>query len=248
MERESTESVSVIIPTYNRMSFLLHAIQSIKNQTYPNIEIIVINDCSTEPEYYTYNFNADGVTVIHLAENSKQKFGYACAGYVRTLGMKIATGDYIAFLDDDDIWINPAKLSDQILAMKTTGCKMCCTDGFIGQGLYNRNMKYPRLNAEYYYNILQEIFNANNSDMIKSGFPKIWKKDLIQIHNCCITSSMIIEKTILEKIGYMQNVRNGQEDKTCWLKALEYTDCVYLDNVYFYYDFGHGYGWNYEPL
>lgn len=242
------ERVSVIISTYNRFKYVMNAIQSVKRQTYPNIEIIVVNDCSTEPEYYNYDFTKDGVTIIHLAENSKQKFGYACAGYVRTLGMKIATGNYIAFLDDDDIWVNPAKVSDQIHAIKTTGYKMCCTDGIIGKGVYDPNCKYQKYNAEFYYSALQDIFSANQSDMIKNGFPKIWKLDLLQIHNCCITSSMMIEKSVLEKIGYMQNVRNAEEDKKCWLKALEHTDCVYLDDVYFYYDYGHGDGWNYEPL
>ena len=45
------ECVSVIIPTFNRFKYLLNTIKSVKEQTYTNIEIIVINDCSTEREY-----------------------------------------------------------------------------------------------------------------------------------------------------------------------------------------------------
>ena len=48
--------VSVIIPTYNRFKNLLNAIKSVKNQTYKNIEIIVINDCSTQKEYSEIDF------------------------------------------------------------------------------------------------------------------------------------------------------------------------------------------------
>ena len=48
------DKVSVIIPTYNRFNYLLNTINSVKNQTYSNIEIIVVNDCSLEIEYYKY--------------------------------------------------------------------------------------------------------------------------------------------------------------------------------------------------
>ena len=50
------EKVSVIIPTYNRFKYLLNAIESVKNQNYKNIEIIIVNDCSIQKEYYNYDF------------------------------------------------------------------------------------------------------------------------------------------------------------------------------------------------
>ena len=50
------DKVSVVIPTYNRFKYLLNAIISILTQTYKNIEIIVVNDGSTEDEYYKYDF------------------------------------------------------------------------------------------------------------------------------------------------------------------------------------------------
>ena len=68
------DKVSVIIPTYNRFHFLLNTIKSVKDQTYKNIEIIVINDCSTQKEYYDYQFDND-IIIINLKENSKKIFG-----------------------------------------------------------------------------------------------------------------------------------------------------------------------------
>ena len=65
------DKVSVIIPTYNRFHFLLNTIESIKNQTHKNMEIIVVNDCSTEPEYYNYNWQ--DIHIIHLPEKYKNK-------------------------------------------------------------------------------------------------------------------------------------------------------------------------------
>ena len=103
--------VSIIIPSYNRFKYLFNTLESIKCQTYKNIEIIVINDGSTQKEYYDYDWN--GVNIIHLEKNSKEIFGYGCVGYVRNKGIEIAKGKYIAFCDDDDIWF-PNKLEIQI--------------------------------------------------------------------------------------------------------------------------------------
>ena len=146
------EKVSVIIPTYNRFKYLLNAIKSVQEQTYKNIEIIVINDCSTQEEYYTYDFGKN-VNIVHFKENSKKKFGFVCVGYVRTIGMKKANGKYIAVLDDD-IWF-PNKLELQINAMIKSGCKMSCTDGLAGKGIYNCNKKYKKYNAKCFYKKLR---------------------------------------------------------------------------------------------
>ena len=55
--------ISAIIPSYNRFEYLLNAIDSVKNQTYQNIEIIVINDGSTQKEYYEYNFPSEIIKI-----------------------------------------------------------------------------------------------------------------------------------------------------------------------------------------
>lgn len=66
------DKVTVIIPTYNRFKYLMNTIQSVKDQTHTNIEIIVVNDCSTETEYYEYDWEKNGIRIIQLPENSKQ--------------------------------------------------------------------------------------------------------------------------------------------------------------------------------
>lgn len=239
---ESKPLVSVIIPTYNRFNFLLNAINSVKSQTYPNIEIIVVNDCSTQPEYYSHKF--EGVTIINLSINSKEKFGFACAGYVRNQGIKNSSGDYIAFLDDDDIWL-PNKIELQIKAMQETSCNMSCTDGYIGHGQFNSNYKYKLYNEEHYKNDLKNIYLSKNSSLLLNGIPKIWNKEFLSVHNCVICSSCIISRSILDKVDMFDNVINGKEDYGCWLKVIEHTNCVYIYEPCFYYDLGHGYGQNY---
>jgi glycosyltransferase involved in cell wall biosynthesis len=240
MENTESDLVSVIIPTYNRFEFLLNTIESIQSQTHKNIEIVVVNDCSTEPEYYSYNW--ENINIIHLEENSKTLYCHASPGYVRNQGILSAQGKYIAFCDDDDIWF-PEKLELQINAMRETGCKMSCTDGYIGQGIYNANTNYKKYNGEHYFNELKEIYKRKGDHSLQYGFPKIWNFDFLKIHNCMICSSVIIEKNIVDKVGIMSTINYG-EDYEYWKRALKHTDCVYVDEVCFYYNRNHGYGSN----
>lgn len=239
---DSSDKVAVIIPTYNRFSYLMNAIKSIQAQTHKNIEIIVINDCSTQPEYYTHDWV--GVKIIHLCVNSRKLFGYACCGFVRNQGIWLSNSKYVAFCDDDDIWF-PNKIELQLAAMKRTGCKMSSTEGLIGHGVYETGVTYKKYNGEANYDTLQYIYKMNGSDFLVNGFPDIWDYDFIKIHNCVIISSVLMEREVLEKIGDFNNVRTGQEDWDCWLRTLKHTRSVYVKDVCFYYDHDHGAGRNY---
>jgi len=239
-----TELVSVIIPTYNRFQELLNTVQSVKSQTYKNIEIIVINDGSIQKEYYEYPWEDNGIHIVHLEKNTNSIFGFPCVGYVRNKGIEMAKGKYVAFCDDDDSWF-PAKTELQIMAMKETECKMSSTDGLIGEGIYRMDGSYKKYNAEHYYDILQTIFRNKGSSQLENGFPKIWNLDFLKIHNCIICSSLMIEKEILDKITNMkcismscENIESEvyPEHYDCWLRALEHTNNVYLEDICFYYN------------
>ena len=237
--------ISVVIPTYNRFKYLLNTIKSIKEQTYSNIEIIVVNDGSTEKNYYEYDWNYNNIIIIHLEKNSKETFGFACTGFVRNKGIEVSSGKYIAFCDDDDIWF-PEKIDLQIKAITETGCKMSSTDGLIGEGIFNNKKIYKKYNAEHYLYTLQNIYRMKNSNLLDNGFPRIWDLKFLKIHNCIICSSVLIEKEILDKINNFKNMKPpGEEDYDCWLRALEYTNCVYITEICFYYDLKHGNGQNY---
>ena len=247
------EKVSVIIPTFNRFNYLLNTIESVKKQTYTNLEIIVINDKSTQKEYYDYDWKGNNIIILHLDENTKQKFGYPCVGYVINKGIEIMSGEYFATCDDDDIWF-PNKLELQINAMKKSGCKMSSTDGLIGKGIYDKTKKYKKYNAEHYYKRLQHIYRKKNSNLLEKGFPEIWTLDFLKIHNCIIACSVIIHKDIIKEIGKQKEIKMGGTkinnkivhiDYDYWLRALKYTNSVYVKDTCFYYDSGHGDGQNY---
>ena len=238
--------ISVIVPTYNRFRYLMNTIASIKRQTYKNIEIIVINDGSLEKEYYEYEWGA--IKIIHLEENSKEKFGYPCVGYVINQGIKIMKGDYFTTCDDDDIWF-PKKLELQLQALKETGCKMCCTEGISGEGIYNPAKKYKKYLTEINFEQLRRIYGG-----LFFRLPKIWNYRFIKKHNCIIACSVMIHKDIIKKIGLKLEIKMGGDvvnnqivhtDWEYWLRALKYTNCVYVKDVCIYYDNSHGDGINY---
>jgi len=115
-------SVSVIIPTRNRLRLLKRAIGSVLAQTYKDLEIIIINDNSDDETDGYLNVNKiNNLRYIRL----EQKSGGAVA---RNIGIRAAQGDYIAFLDDDDEWL-PEKLSKQVECLKQNKLIGICYTG-----------------------------------------------------------------------------------------------------------------------
>ena len=104
--------ISVIIPTYNRENKIIDAVRSVLEQTYINIEVIVIDDGSTDDTYLMLDKIEDKRLKYVYQENSG-----ACVA--RNRGIKEAKGKYIAFHDSDDIW-HKDKLEKQIRVLEKT--------------------------------------------------------------------------------------------------------------------------------
>lgn len=239
--------VTSIIATYNRFNYLLNTINSIKSQTYKNLEIIVINDKSTEEQYYSFDWNKFGVNIIHLDPSSKEVVGYPVpGGFQRNFGMKAAKGSLFAFCDDDDIWL-PNKISEQVLAMQSTNCKMSCTDGFRGSGVYDPNKSYRLYNKEVFFENLKNKYANTPHDfsLHQNTFPSIWNEDFFNIHNSAICSSVMIHKSIFETVGDFTPMK-AADDYEYWKRVIKHTDCVYIDKPLMYYDSGHAGGINYS--
>lgn len=96
--------VSIIIPTYNRLNLLKESIKSVKSQTYENIELIIIDDNSDEINYDILIAEFNTLNIIYH-KNKKNEGATAC----RNKGIELATGEYISFLDSDDV-ILPIKI------------------------------------------------------------------------------------------------------------------------------------------
>ena len=136
------ELVSVIIPTYRRASKIEQALESVFLQTYQNIEVIVVDDNANFPDEREKTFSiVKKFKNVRLIQNEKNLGG----ALARNVGINAASGKYIAFLDDDDVY-KPDKIEKQY--------ELFCRTQDSGVGLVVSNIygsKLPKNNKELLY-------------------------------------------------------------------------------------------------
>lgn len=114
--------VSIIMPSWNTARFIAESIQCVINQTYQNWELIIVDDCSTDntDEMVAHFLTDNRIKYFHNEKNSG-------AAITRNNAMRKAQGEWIAFLDSDDLWL-PEKLEKQIQFMKQGGIVLSYTE------------------------------------------------------------------------------------------------------------------------
>ena len=113
--------VSIIMPSWNTERFIAETIQSVIDQTYQNWELLIVDDCSTDnTDEVVASFKDDRIKYFHNEKNSG-------AALTRNRAMREAKGEWIAFLDSDDLWM-PEKLEKQIAFMKENGYTLSFTE------------------------------------------------------------------------------------------------------------------------
>ncbi|MDZ7808721.1 MAG: glycosyltransferase family 2 protein [Gracilimonas sp.] len=144
---ESNPLVSVVIPTYNRPDLLVRAVDSVQNQSYSNIEIIVVDDASKiEPGKVLSGYKG-----LYFFRNSVNMG--AC--YSRNIGLSKAKGDFINFLDDDDV-LCPEKIEKQVDLFLTSkdDCLGMVTCHSKDERSGKTKIKYNRVKGDIYRKLL----------------------------------------------------------------------------------------------
>ncbi|SOC79438.1 hypothetical protein SAMN06296241_0962 [Salinimicrobium sediminis] len=112
--------VSVIMPAYNAAGYIAESIRSVQQQSFEDWELLVIDDASKD--------GTSEIVEALRAEDSRIKLHVLPtnqgAGFSRNIGIKAATGDYISFLDADDLW-KPHKIQTQLDLMKNENVQVC---------------------------------------------------------------------------------------------------------------------------
>jgi glycosyltransferase involved in cell wall biosynthesis len=209
MESQRRPLISVIIPTYKRPKNVENAIKNVRNQTYKNIEIIIVDDNEQESVYReqtkkrisNQKIYKDILYIEHESNNG--------AGAARNTGIAKANGEIIAFLDDDDIW-DESKLEKQINLM--------FSDENIG--LVFCNFKYMNSCKETEFVFKGDMF----IELLKRG-------------SGLSTSTILVKKYILEKInGFDINLPSNQ-DYDLLLRVAQIADVDYnVESLMFYND------------
>lgn len=158
--------VSIITPSFNSVRFIAETIQSVQKQTYQKWEMIIVDDCSTDQtvaiiEQFALNDNR--ISLFQLQKNSG-------AGIAREMALLKAKGNYIAFLDADDLW-KPLKLEKQLQFLKENKVPFTfsfydCIDE-VGNSLNKRveaprNLSYRQLFFCNYVGNLTGIYEVNH--------------------------------------------------------------------------------------
>ena len=183
---------SVVIPTYNRSNLLYRAVASVLDQTFADFEIIVIDDHSTDDTSSVAESFSDP-RVRFLINNRTRG---ACGA--RNVGILSAKGNWVAFLDDDDVWL-PEKLKHQFeLARnvnKTVG--LICTD----YGIYREKQDMP---------------------VIYKNRPSGWVKDKLLYGGIigCL-SSVCVRIEVLKRIGGFDERFPSCQDQDLYLRVAE---------------------------
>lgn len=182
--------VSVIIPTYNSGPYITEALMSVFGQTYKNFEIIVVDDGSTDETKNNLHSFINGVQCIY-----KDNAGPASA---RNLGIKKSKGEYIAFLDSDDIWL-PEKLKLQL-------------------GLFSMLPEIELAHSDFTY------FDDRGLEK-KSEYSEIDKKNFggnvfyyLVRENFVRTSSVVVKKETLKRVKLFDEELFMSEDYDLWLR------------------------------
>ena len=198
--------VSIIIPTFNRLNKLVDAIVSVQNQNYRNYEIIVVDNCSTDGTIqYLNELNDNRISIFKIQNNGN-------IARSRNLGILNSKGNFLAFLDSDDLWY-PNKLKVCLDEIKKKNLDF----------LY-QNMKIKKNNSIFKKKIgyFRKLKNVNVYDqLIYTGpaFP---------------TSSVILRKKIFNEINNFdeEDYKITWEDFDAWLRFSKKTNNFgYLDKV-----------------
>ncbi|HSI66636.1 MAG TPA: glycosyltransferase family A protein [Planococcus sp. (in: firmicutes)] len=145
------EKVSIVVPTYNRAKLLAEAVGSLQQQTYKNIEIIIVDDCSTDDTTQAVEKMQDGRIVYVKHEVNKG------GGEARNTGIAHATGAYIGFLDSDDQW-QKDKLERQMAVFRENPDVGVV---YTGMKVYQGNYLVKEVIPKYSGDLLTKLIESN---------------------------------------------------------------------------------------
>ncbi len=184
--------VSIIMPVYNSSKYVISAIESVFSQSYKDYELIIINDGSTD--------NSKELIIDYLKQNKDKDVKYIYqenkgASAARNKGIELAKGEYIAFLDADDLWM-PEKLSRSIN--------------------YINSQEYPTVYSDMYIidsggNIIDQWFKMKKEISEGNIYGDLLKECFI------VPTNIIIRKACLLENKFDETIR-GVEDIDLWLR------------------------------
>ena len=202
------KKVSVVIPAYNCEQFVRKSIDSILNQTYRNIEVLIADDASTDHTREVIDAITDPRIALHHNEVNQ--------GYLKTANklLQLSTGDYITFQDADD-WSDLNRIRDQVSYLEHRHLMICGTAVF-------QVSASGRVTSRKVYPVNSETIARNST---------------FGMSTVCF-ASLLFTREILESIGiYRTFFIYGAEDVDWFYRIIERYDCENMRQPLYYYRF-----------
>lgn len=209
---EEKPLVSVVITCFNYAQYLKTAIDSVLKQTYPVVEIIVVNDGSTDNTEVVMSEYLENTKIIYIKQENK---GQASA---KNAGIKRSSGEFVAFLDADDVWCNE-KLQKQMMCFENqkTGV-VYCRANYLDE--HDNVFEYDM--TSYY---LQPRRGEVSSWLLYDNFVQF--------------SSSVVRRECFDRFGYFDESLKMGIDWDLWLRISTAYQFDYVEDRLFYYRMGH---------
>jgi len=219
MSDKASPLVSVIVPIYNTQEFLPRCLDSILNQLYENIEIILVNDGSTDGSLSVCEKYARKDTRIQIASQPNQ--GIIAA---KKTGIRICRGSYVMFVDSDD-WIEPELAGVMVQAMRESDCSLVCTNVYMEseEGISEKGNAIPSGIYET-GNIAKDLFYYKNMaryGILPYSVAKLYPREMLReiLENISDEIHYAEDKAIVFSFVF-------RDIKVCFMDSMYYHYCV----------------------
>ena len=210
---KENKKVSVILCFYNEEKYLAQSIDSVLRQTYSNFELILVNDGSTDYSEKIVEKYHDSRIRYKTYEGNKH------LAYARNRGLELATGDYLAFFDGDDIMV-PDKLEKQVAFLDEHVDIMVVSGGYSymdGEGHIEKEIITPKYLDDRH---------------IRAFF---------LFGNCIANGASMFRREVVDKYHlFLDESNSASEDWRYWISVLQYGKFANINECCYYYRINHG--------
>ena len=219
--------ISVIMPCYNSESFIKESIESVLSQSYSNLELLICDDLSTDGSVGVVQNMASLDDRVTLLRNINQKGAVGA----RNTCLAEAKGDFIAFLDSDDIW-HVDKLKIQLEYMESQGLDFCFTayKNISEQGIFLNKVNCPRKHYRLVFNVLNYV--GCLTVMLRSDSYGCIRQPYIKTRNDYAFWQVLLSKTSRERVGGLQDYLAYYRVNSYGLSASKVSALIYFFRVH----------------
>ncbi len=244
--------ISIIIPSYNREHIILRAVKSILNQTYQNIELIIVDDCSTDKTTLLIREIMKKDSRVQLLVNEKNRG----PNYTRNSGIRHSKGKYISLLDSDDEWV-PNTVEILWNKIRTTGPKVGAV--YPGIRVISKNNirdMYPKFKGNIFKDLLmrgtigsyplikREVFKKtglfDENDILRVGGHQdyeMWVRIALYYEFDCVNEILLHYHSQVDSITYSSLIKHPfRKIKSYFYIWKKYKEYIQNDtDIYLFY-------------